>query len=334
VDGVQMPRPNVAHFNLANPSYTIKNTDDYVFATRTALPAALTTTNAVYIQELLTWDKLTILLGLRNEWFRDVTNYKSNNEIIVRTDRLLPRAGITYAVSSSVNLYATYLEGYQPQSNTVTLMPVTAPAGSVFDPLISTLKEVGAKTSLAGGKVYITGSLYDIVQKNILMNANDPVNPDLLVTRGEERSRGAEIDVAGYIVPNWQVNASYSYIDAEIVNDANPDLIGKRKQNTPVNSGNLWTRYNFESGTFLNHLGIGLGVQYSSDMVPWFTRDFKIPSFTLFDAALYFSPASNFQIALNVNNLANKTYWIGAQNYLRLFPGAPRNMMLTATYKF
>jgi iron complex outermembrane recepter protein len=40
------------------------------------------------------------------------------------------------------------------------------------------------------------------------------------------------------------------------------------------------------------------------------------------------------QIAVNVNNLTNKSYWIGAQNYLRLFPGAPRNMMLTTSYQF
>jgi iron complex outermembrane recepter protein len=53
------------------------------------------------------------------------------------------------------------------------------------------------------------------------------------------------------------------------------------------------------------------------------------------DMALYYNPGKkNMQLALNVNNIANKTYWIGAQNYLRLFPGAPRNAMLTMTYKF
>jgi iron complex outermembrane receptor protein len=37
---------------------------------------------------------------------------------------------------------------------------------------------------------------------------------------------------------------------------------------------------------------------------------------------------------MNINNVFNKTYWLGAQNYLRLFPGAPRNLMLTASYRF
>ena len=51
--------------------------------------------------------------------------------------------------------------------------------------------------------------------------------------------------------------------------------------------------------------------------------------------ALYYTPAkSSMQLALNVNNVFNTTYWIGAQSYFRLFPGAPRNVMLTATYRF
>lgn len=53
------------------------------------------------------------------------------------------------------------------------------------------------------------------------------------------------------------------------------------------------------------------------------------------DIAFYYTPSkANMQLALNINNVLDKTYWIGAQNYLRLFPGAPRNFMLTATYRF
>lgn len=33
-------------------------------------------------------------------------------------------------------------------------------------------------------------------------------------------------------------------------------------------------------------------------------------------------------MALNVNNLFNKTYWLGAQNYLRLFPEHPEMQCL------
>ncbi len=332
--GVQIPRPNVDYFNLTNPVYTIRNINDYVLA-KAALPAALTRSDALYIQEQLKWNRFNLLLSVRNDWFEDITNYKDANAIIVKKSKLLPRLGLTYEVNRNVNIYATYLEGFQPQANTVTLLPVAAPAGSTFEPITSDLKELGLKADLINNKFHVNAALYEINQRNLLISANDPANPDLLVTRGAERSRGFEMDIIGYLLPNWQVNASYSYIDAEIRNDKDPSLIGARKQNTPVNSANLWTRYNFAEGTGLKDLGVGLGFQYSGDKVPWFTRSFMVPAYTLLDAAVYYTPSkSSVQIALNINNVTNETYWIGAQTYLRLFPGTPRNVMLTVTYKF
>jgi iron complex outermembrane receptor protein len=35
---------------------------------------------------------------------------------------------------------------------------------------------------------------------------------------------------------------------------------------------------------------------------------------------------------LNANNLADRTYWVGGYDYIRLFPGAPRNFLLTLGY--
>jgi iron complex outermembrane receptor protein len=178
-------------------------------------------------------------------------------------------------------------------------------------------------------------SVYEINQKNILMSANDPSQPDLLIQRGADRSRGFEADLAGYILPNWQINASYSYIDAIIMDDANKILIGQRKENVAVHSGNIWTRYNFDEYSTLKDIGIGLGANLQGSRIPWFSRAFEVPGFTTIDAAIYFAPTkSNIQLALNLNNIFNETYWIGAQNYTRLFPGAPRNFMLTATYRF
>lgn len=337
VNGVTIPRPNVNHFDLNNPSNITKNTNEYVLNVRTVLPAASTTFNAIYVQEQLQWKKFILLLSLRNEWFNDITNYKSASEITVKKTALLPRVGLTYAITKNINVYGTYLRGFQPQSNTVNLMPNSGSlkAGAQFEPLKSDLKEIGAKADFFKGKVKVNTALYEINQKNILMNANVPAFPDSLITRGADRSKGFEMDVAGFLAPNWQLNASYSYIDAKVISDNKVELIGARKENTPFNSANLWTRYNFLPSSPLKNLGVGVGIQYSGAKVPWFTRDFNVPAYTLFDMAFYYNPKkSNVQVAINVNNVTNKTYWIGAQNYLRLFPGAPCNVMMTVTYKF
>ncbi len=341
IGGVVLPRPNVNYVDLNNPSYTVRNVNDYTTNVRTAIPSALTTTNAIYIQEYLQWNKLTVLLSLRNEWFEDITFYQTPTESSFKNEKLLPRIGLTYAVTKNINVYGTYLEGFQPQSNTVTLMPSTgsffwtAKSAAAFKPLESDLKEVGMKANLFKNRISLTASIYEINQKNILMNANDPTQPDLLVQRGADRSRGFEMDLAGYILPNWQINASYSYIDAKIVTDFNEKLNGERKENVPMNSANIWTRYNFNTNSALKDLGIGLGFQHSGSKIPWFTRAFEVPAYTLLDMAFYYTPTkSNMQLALNINNLTNENYFIGAQSYLRLFPGAPRNSTLTLTYKF
>lgn len=332
INDINAPVPNVEHFNLANPSYTIKNLSDYVF-TKTEIPAAYNLVNAVYLQDQIKYHQLTLTLGLRQEWYEDYSNYKLATEKKIYQHKLLPRAGITYAINANINLYGTYLQGYQPQGNTSTLVIVPPPAGTNFKPLESDLKEIGAKSEWLNKSLMVNISVFEINQKNLLMNANDPLDVNRLIARGAQRSRGVEFEASGFIRSNWQFNAGYSYVDAIIKDDFNPDLIGQRVQNTPKHSASLWTRYNFET-LKLKGIGFGVGLQYSGTKLPLYIRDFVLPAYTLLDAALYYSPAgSKVQLAVNMNNILNKTYWVGAQNYLRLFPGTPRNVMFNVTYR-
>ena len=337
-NGTLIPKPNVTPFDLNPGAENYQGTNFNTLNVITALPSALTTTHAAYIQHFFTWKKFKILSGIRQEWFQDTTNFKESNESSFRNNKLLYRFGITYSLTDDINLYSTYLTGFQPQSNTVTLMPNTSSltgseSAARFKPLTSDLKELGIKAQLYG-KISLNLAVYEINQRNILINANNPSEPDELVQRGADRSRGFEADFSGHILPQWHIYGGYSYIDAKILDDTNPDLVGKRKENTSKNSVNIWTRYNFSNIEFIKDFGIGAGMLYQSSKVPWFTRSFELPAYTTIDAALYYTLAKSVQLSFNLNNITNKVYWIGAQNYLRLFPGTPRNYLLTATYKF
>ena len=334
INGINAPMPNVDHFNLANPSYTIRNLSDYIF-NKTEIPPAYYLVNGVYVQDQVNYERLTLTLGLRQEWYEDISNYKLTAEKKISQHKLLPRIGLTYAISPAINLYGTYLCGYQPQGNTSTLVIVPPPAGTNYKPLESDLKEIGAKSTWLNNLLMVNIALFEINQKNLLMNANDPEDVNRLVERGAQRSRGVELEASGFIMSNWQFNAGYSFIDAVIMEDLDPKLKGTRVQNTPKHSGSLWTRYDLNQHRLLKGIGFGAGVQYSGNKLPWYIRDFTLPAYTLLDAAVYYSPAkTRIQVAVNVNNILNKTYWIGAQNYLRLFPGSPRSVMFNATYKF
>jgi len=335
INGVVAPRPNVDHFDLADPNNTARETSGYI-TSEFAIPANLTTSNGIYIQNQFKIGKFSALLNLRYDWYEDIFDYKGD-ERSFKNEAFIPRIGLTYEATKTISVYGSYVEGFQPQSNTVTLSPATedffwADSPANFDPLESDNIEFGAKGEFLGGKLTVNAAVYQITQKNLLQQ--DPNDESVLIERGEQRSRGFEWDLTGYVLPNLQISASYAFIDAEIIEDEDPALIGERIGGAPEHSANFWGRYDFTHGA-LRNIGVGLGTVYRGDRLSWYGDRLELPSYTVFDAAVYYRPSGiDMQIALKLNNLFDETYWNGALNATRLFPGAPRNVLLTTTYKF
>jgi iron complex outermembrane recepter protein len=325
--GVKAPVPNVPYFNLANPSYLLRNINDY-FLTSTAFNPSAYYSNGFYIMNESRYDKFILNLGLRQDYYNDLINFRLANEEKVQQSALLPRVGLTYLATKNINLYGVYTESYLPQ----TAASLTNPeAGGPFDPMMSNMVEFGSKTTWFNGALQGNLAVFEINQKNILINANDPVNVNLLRQRGAERSRGIETELIGNILPNLQVNVAYAFIDAIITEDVEA-LKGLRKENTPTNNFSFWGRYDLTHPQ-LDGLGFGFGVNHVGAKIPWYTRDFEIPAYTIADAAIYYK-VKNVQLALNVNNIMNTEYWLGAINYTRLYPAMPRNAMLNVAYNF
>ncbi|CAL2091067.1 iron complex outermembrane recepter protein [Tenacibaculum sp. 190524A05c] len=341
VDGVTMPVPAVPHFNLEDPFNGARNTNAYNLS-ELSIPANLNTSNGIYIQNQFKIGKFSALVNLRYEWFSDIFDYKGNEEEF-KTSAFVPRLGLTYEVTKDISAYATYLEGFQPHTNTVSLSPTAegffwAASPGRFDPLESTLIEVGAKGEFLNGKIFANLAIFNITQKNILLG--DTYDLDNLTTRGEQRSRGFETDISGYILPNLQLTASYGYNDATIQEDAITEFIGERIGGAPKHNANIWGRYDFKSDSKLKGIGFGLGAQYVDERFTWYNPTYStarvlLPDYTVFDAAVYYKPNNTgIQLTLKVNNVFDTTYWLGGLNPSRLGPGAPRNVLLNATYKF
>ena len=337
-DGLLVPA--VPHLDLTNPFNGIRNTSGYVIS-QFEIPANLTTSNGVYIQNQFKLGKLSALVNLRYEWFTDIFNYQGDEEEF-ETNAFVPRLGLTYEVTKNISVYTTYLEGFQPHTNTVSLSPSAegffwAASPARFDPLESSLIEVGAKGEFLNGRVFANLALFDITQKNILLG--DTYDLENLTTRGEQRSKGFEMDVSGYVTPNLQLIASYGYTDAEIVEDAIEDFIGERIGGAPEHNANFWGRYDF-TNKILKGIGVGFGAQYVGERYTWYNPTYLtdrvlLPEYTVFDGAVYYKPNNTgMQLTLKVNNLFDETYWLGGLSPSRLGPGAPRNFLLTATYKF
>ncbi len=320
------PVPNVAHYDLNDriASQQLKDMSKYFYNAREFGPDFYNS-NGVYIQDQLTWKKLKMLIGLRYDTYTDKLNYTTNEEKNVNQHAFLPRVGLTYSITNNINLYGTYVEGYNPQS-AANMDPTL---GGPFDPLTSKMVEFGGKSTWFGGKLDATLALYKIVQENTLYNV---AGTDELEQIGEEESKGVEMDVTGRIFPNWSITASYAFNESSITKDADGNETGIQKPNTPKHQGNLWTRYNVKQGIFKD-FGLGVGTNFVTERVLQQNSDQTIPGYTLMNAALYYQ-INKFSIQLNINNFTNKTHWVGGYDYIRLFPGSPRNYLLTVGYSF
>lgn len=335
--------PKAGFFDLNNPSNIIRNVNSYQKGAF-AIPAQLLTTHSAYIQNVTQFRGFTVLFSLRKEWFKDEYNYDTKNEVVYNNEAVIPRLGVSYEINKNLNVYTTYLEGFQPHVNTIGLMPVVAnnffwdvDSPSKYAPLESSLIEYGIKARLFNGAVNTSLAAFQIKQKNILMQVPDLDAPSGFVfnQRGKDRSRGIEWDLSGYILRNLQLSTSYSYIDATIEDDKDKSLIGERKEATPEHSANLWAKYDFKKTSILPGLSLGAGVQYSGEKLGWYDRNLELPAYTVVDAALYYKPnVSNLEFTFKLNNVLDETYWTGAINNTRLFPGTPRNFIISTTYKF
>ena len=319
---------NVDTFDLANPMNVPRDVSSYDLVTPSYSPWQGSLEGlGLYLTDQLTIGKWDLTLGLRYDDFEvdyiDPTT-TSPEEYLVEDSQLSPRLSLLRRINADQSAYFSWLTGFQPPDSW-TASPLY---GGPFDPRESELFEVGYKQVLFNGQAMFVASIFRLSQKNEIVYANDPDNPDLYVQRGEERSTGLELEFAGRVTDSLQLIANYAYTDAEVVDDPDPTLEGRPKENAPEHTATLWGRYD------LNQVwGFGAGASYVSERATFDPR-LELPSYTVFDAAIYYQPTPQLELSLQGKNLADKTHWTGGYNYGRVYPGEPRSFSLVANYRF
>lgn len=328
VGGIKRPVPNVPHVDLtATSPYQLYDMSKY-FYVRTAYDPALESSHGLYVQDQITVGKFQVLLGLRYDAYRDRMNYEKPTEKVVKQDAIIPRLGLVYSLTKDINLYATYSKGYNPQTS----VNMTNPgAGGPFDPIKSNLVEVGAKGDFFQERLSATVSVYRIQQENMLINAQVSGQPDLL-REVDIESKGVELDVKGQITADWYVTLAYAYNEVPIKASTRPKEVGRQSFGAPKQQGSFWTKYSFSSGV-LRGIGAGVGGNFVTERFMSLNVNQTLPAYQLLNAAVYYR-IDKFQIQFNLNNVLNKTHWVGGYDYLRLFPGAPRNWLTSVAYTF
>lgn len=296
-------------------------------------------TVGVYLQDQVTLlPNLKLLAGGRF----DFINYKNrnvdlnnNNALLSRdeyyNDAFSPRVGLVYQPIEPISLYASYSQSFVPNdSRTV--------SGETLEPTRGTQYEAGIKTELLDGKLSATLAAYEITQTNVATPDPTDETGTFSIAVGEVKSRGIELDIAGQILPGWNVIASFSHNDTYVSkgDDGNDLPVGDRLQNAPRNSASLWTSYEIQSGS-LKGLGFGAGLFFVGDrqaLLPNRREDGEqliIPSYVRTDASIFYR-RENWRVGLNFKNLLDTNYYDTRSSYL--LPGAPLTVLGTVSVQF
>ena len=302
------PTINLPVINFKAASYNIFNAHQVDSATAGAVYSIYQTnqhTLGAYVSDVINiTDKLNMMLSLRADRFADKGTYYPVNDSTAGAftqNALSPKLGIVYeVVKDRLSLFGNYMNGF---SNT----GGTDYDGVSFKPQQANQWEAGFKADMFGHRVISTVSYYNIDVKNV--TRDDPNHTGYSIQDGTQLSKGIEAEVIANPFAGFNIVAGYTYNDSRYTN-ANKSVQGLRPASAgPAHLANIWVSYRLLKGT-LSGLGFGAGGNYGSASYQTNTSTFvfNIPSYTVFDATVFYDQPG-YRIGVKVDNVTNEKYW-------------------------
>ncbi|KAB8064267.1 TonB-dependent siderophore receptor [Janthinobacterium violaceinigrum] len=264
------------------------------------------------------------LAGVRHDTYtQDVRNNRLNVSNRQSLSATSPRAGLVYQPSKAWSLYASAAKGFRPNSG-------ISIANQAFPAERSRSYELGAK--LETGKLTGTVAVYDIRKSNVL--TTNPANTDFAIAAGEVGSRGLELDVSGEVARGLRVSGAYAYTNATVTRGDATIVTGSRFANVPRHSANVLATQQFALGT--GTASVGGGVHHVGERLGdvAVSSSFTLPAYTTARLLASYAPNAQLRLALNVENLFNRSYYASSYSPLWVAPGAERTLTLNAHYRF
>jgi len=275
-------------------------------------------------------DKLDVRFGARyDDYSQELNDRRADSFTELTEDRVSPQFGVVYAASEALSLYAAYGENFRPLSG-------SDAEGKGFEPNQSTSIEAGIKFTLNEGALVGTLAVFKVEQDNLLV-LDDPTTFSKAAI-GEAESQGVELDINGQITDSVSLWASYAYVDAQTSNEfseANFGRIipaGSPLLNIPEQQLSLQlTQQTTISG---NRLEYGGGLLYVGERNGYFGVDFELPSYTTARAFASYDISSGIVVRAEIDNVFDEVYYSNSFADVWVQPGTPRNVTVSASFRF
>ena len=269
-------------------------------------------------------DDLALITGARViDWQRDKSSYAlADGEVSSSREKesgiVTPYLGLVYDLNENWSAYASYTTIFKPQN-------VEQFGGNYLKPKEGESYELGIKSEFWDKRLTAGLSVFEVQQDNLPVA--DPVNPGYSIPESGTKTRGFEIEMAGELLPDWQVSASYSY--AVIKNSDDERLLTE----APRDTLKLFTTYRLQSVPQLK-VGGGVrwqGAEYYKDSGPN-NETFHQGDYTVVDLMAQYALTPETSVSLNLNNALDEHYYsaIGARGWY----GTPRSLTATLAHAF
>lgn len=255
-------------------------------------------------------------------------------------DMWTPYAGLLYDITPQYTVYASYTDIFKPQS-------LKDASKKYLEPVVGSNYEVGLKGSLLEERLNVAAAYFWSTQDNVAERDDSvPPNP----TTGEEyyksggkgnKVNGFELEVAGEVMPDWNLTAGYTYTHS--VNGSD------KRNNTgqPLNLLKVSSAYRLP-GSWRN-LTVGGAVNWQSEIYdfsnrPTGARDSdgnrittraKITqqAYSVVNLMSRYQFDEHVSASVNVNNLFDKKYYERVGFYNGVYWGDPRSITLALDWK-
>ncbi len=275
-------------------------------------------------------ERLALIGGARLSWYEGestTTTLATGSVAGGRSEdngHVTPYGGLVYDLDEQHSLYASYSQVFKPQTE-------VGADGRVIDPREGEQYEIGIKGSYYGGDLNARLTAFQLTDENRATDADGQSATIDYVAAGKTRIRGGEFEISGYLTPQWEVLAGYTYMKTETLSGDENAIFTLM----PRHQASLWTTYTLDGGA-LRGLGIGGGVTAMSDFSV--TRNnvtLSAPGYAVVDAKLSYPITDKLTATFDANNLLDRKYYsrVGSVGTFNFY-GPSRSFTVGARYAF
>ena len=280
----------------------------------------------LYLQDQLSLGDWHLVGGLRRDDFT-VTSRRNdlNKEETLSVTSLSPRLGLVWNPLEDHAFYTSYSKTFTPVGGE--LIGITpGDKNNSLDPQNTRLYEGGVKSDWLDGRLATTLSLYRLEMYN--KRSKDPLDPTKVTLTGLQRTDGIELSARAQLTDELYLRGGIAIQDAEQVK-ADADLQGKRPMNVSRQNGQLFAGYESGQQGWFGETGVtAVGDRFADN-----ANTTTLPGYARFDARAGYR-WQQWEAQLSAENLTDHEYFVSATSASQILPGTPRQLNLSAAYRF